>query len=85
MSLVLEIGVVGHPGIDYFTIEVCSLSWLQRQTFPLLAQYLVVMDSFNAQELEEFLTNTIVNYSAETSSELMIMLSRFANWEYTGM
>jgi hypothetical protein len=82
LPLELQIGIVGQPGADLFHLWVCSISWLEQQTFPHLGQWLIIVERFDAQKLESFISATVRGTSGATKDELFVKLSRFASWEF---
>jgi hypothetical protein len=82
LPLELDIGIKGQPGTDRFGLWVCSVSWLEEQSFPYLGQWLVVVDRFDAQKIDTFIRSEVMGTSGRTKDELFVKLSRFAAWEF---
>jgi hypothetical protein len=85
VGLRIDIGISGHHGSDSFDMWICSTSWLELQGKPFAGQYLVILDTFDAHRLEDFLRGKVSGVSGRTSSEVFLKLSRFAYWEYSDM
>jgi hypothetical protein len=82
LSLELEIGIEGQPGADRFHLSVCSISWLEQQTFPYLGQWTIIVDRFDPLNLESFISAKVRAISGASKDELFVKLSRFASWEF---
>jgi immunity protein 8 of polymorphic toxin system len=85
LGIRIAVGFPGHDGADLFDLWVCSTSWLEQQSLPYSGQYLVVMNKFDATQLEGFLRGKIMSLSGKTSSEVLMKVARFAYWEYADM
>ena len=78
----LIVGPQGQLGGNDYIIYVCSPAWLASQPKPILGRFLLIVESFNEEEIEAILKALVAEYSAETWPELGQKLARFMEWEF---
>lgn len=82
-TLLLEIGVQGHVGADFFEVEVASPGYLEHlRPSPFFLRHTILATDYNVPAVVALLKKYVEAQEAESWEGLARKISRVARWEY---
>ncbi|WP_102581202.1 Imm8 family immunity protein [Xanthomonas arboricola] len=77
------IGPEDFEGGDNFFIEVCTPDWIKKRHYrPRWGRFMLIVDSYNYDEVCEFISEYVRSFEGGEWNEIAIKLSRVMSWEF---
>lgn len=83
--LQMLVGPAGLPGEEAFGVFVCTPRYLMRWPYgegPIIGRHILIVQSWNWQEISAFLTRVVESEDAPNWTELGERIGRVGSWEF---
>ncbi len=77
------VGPRGADGEESFGLNICSSDWVKQNcNEPMLGLHLLIVPSYNYDEIVHFVSKVVTSCQAETWHACALKLQRLGSWEF---